>query len=82
MDTLSAPSSLFVVCQISEGCGRFDRNTYRACSPTCDEPVSVCIQGNKVKARAAYQDFLTIWKDADKDIAALKQAGSEFAKLM
>src|SRR5262249_32881028 len=33
------------------------------------------------KARAAYQDFLTLWKDADTDIPILKQAKSEYAKL-
>jgi hypothetical protein len=33
------------------------------------------------KARAAYQDFLTIWKDADPDIPILKEAKAEYAKL-
>ena len=33
------------------------------------------------KARAAYHDFLTIWKDADPDIPILKQAKAEYAKL-
>jgi len=33
------------------------------------------------KARAAYQDFLTLWKDADPDIPILKKAKSEYAKL-
>jgi len=31
--------------------------------------------------RSAYQDFLTLWKDADPDIPILKQAKSEYAKL-
>jgi hypothetical protein len=35
----------------------------------------------RAKARAAYQDFLTLWKDADPDIPILKQAKGEFAKL-
>ena len=39
------------------------------------------MQGNAVKARAAYQDFLTLWKDADPDIPILKQAKAEYAKL-
>jgi len=30
---------------------------------------------------AAYQDFLTLWKDADPDIPILKQAKAEYAKL-
>jgi eukaryotic-like serine/threonine-protein kinase len=33
------------------------------------------------KARAAYQDFLALWKDADPDIPILKQAKAEYAKL-
>jgi tetratricopeptide (TPR) repeat protein len=39
------------------------------------------LQGNTTKARAAYQDFLTLWKDADPDIPILKQAKAEYAKL-
>ncbi len=37
--------------------------------------------GDKAKARSAYQDFLTLWKDADPDIPVLKEAKAEFAKL-
>jgi eukaryotic-like serine/threonine-protein kinase len=33
------------------------------------------------KARTAYQDFLTLWKDADPDIPILKEAKAEYAKL-
>jgi serine/threonine protein kinase/tetratricopeptide (TPR) repeat protein len=33
------------------------------------------------KARAAYENFLTLWKDADPDIPILKQAKAEYAKL-
>jgi hypothetical protein len=39
------------------------------------------IQGNALKARAAYQDFLTLWRDADPDIPIFKQAKLEYAKL-
>jgi len=39
------------------------------------------IQGDTTKARAAYRDFLTLWKDADSDIPILKQAKAEYAKL-
>jgi serine/threonine protein kinase len=39
------------------------------------------LSGDKTKAKAAYQDFLTLWKDADPDIAILRQAKSEYAKL-
>jgi hypothetical protein len=31
------------------------------------------------KARAAYQDFLSLWKDADPDIPILKEAKAEQA---
>jgi len=39
------------------------------------------LQGDTVKAKAAYQDFLTLWKDADPDIPILREAKSEYAKL-
>jgi eukaryotic-like serine/threonine-protein kinase len=39
------------------------------------------LQGNTAKAKAAYQDFLTLWKDADPDIPILKEAKAEYAKL-
>ena len=39
------------------------------------------VSGDKTKAKNAYQDFLTLWKDADPDVPLLKQAKSEFAKL-
>jgi len=35
----------------------------------------------RAKARVAYQEFLSLWKDADPDIPALKDAKAEFAKL-
>jgi len=38
-------------------------------------------QGETAKARGAYQDFLTLWKDADPDIPIYKQARAEYAKL-
>jgi tetratricopeptide (TPR) repeat protein len=39
------------------------------------------LQGDTAKAKAAYQDFLTLWKDADPDIPILKAAKAEYAKL-
>jgi tetratricopeptide (TPR) repeat protein len=39
------------------------------------------MQGDTTKARAAYQDFLTLWKDADPNIPVLKEAKAEYAKL-
>jgi serine/threonine protein kinase/tetratricopeptide (TPR) repeat protein len=35
----------------------------------------------RVRALAAYKDFLTLWKEADGDIPVLKQAKAEYAKL-
>ena len=40
------------------------------------------LQGDLPKARTAYQDFFTLWKDADPDIPILKQAKAEYAKLL
>ena len=39
------------------------------------------MQGDTAKAKAAYQDFLTLWKDADADIPILIAAKTEYAKL-
>ena len=41
---------------------------------------ALALSGENAKAKAAYQDFLTLWKDADADIPILKQARSEYAK--
>ncbi len=37
--------------------------------------------GDTVKAKAAYQDLLAVWKDADPDLPILKHARAEYAKL-
>jgi tetratricopeptide (TPR) repeat protein len=37
--------------------------------------------GDTAKAKAAYQDFFTLWKDADPDIPVLKQAKAEYTRL-
>jgi tetratricopeptide (TPR) repeat protein len=37
--------------------------------------------GDTAKAKGAYKDFLTLWKDADPDIPILKKAKAEYAKL-
>jgi hypothetical protein len=39
------------------------------------------LSGDNVKARASYQNFLTLWKDADPDIPILIAAKSEYARL-
>jgi len=39
------------------------------------------MQGDRAKAKAAYQDFLSLWKDADPDIPVFIAAQTEYAKL-
>ncbi len=39
------------------------------------------LSGDSIKAKAAYQNFLTLWKDADPDIPIYKQAKAEYARL-
>lgn len=39
------------------------------------------ISGDQTKAKIAYNDFLTLWKDADPDIPVLKAAKEEYAKI-
>jgi eukaryotic-like serine/threonine-protein kinase len=39
------------------------------------------LQSDTSKAKIAYQDFFTLWKDADPDIPILKEAKAEYAKL-
>ena len=39
------------------------------------------LQGDTVKAKTAYEDFLTLWKNADSDIPVLQKAKAEYAKL-
>jgi hypothetical protein len=39
------------------------------------------MMGEKDRAKAAYQDFLMLWKDADPDIPILKEAKAEYAML-
>ena len=39
------------------------------------------LQGDITKAKVAYQDFLTLWKDADPDIPILRQVMQEYARI-
>jgi hypothetical protein len=39
------------------------------------------LSGDTTKAKTAYQDFLTLWRDADPNIPILNQAKAEYAKL-
>jgi hypothetical protein len=42
---------------------------------------ALAMSGDKTKATASYQDFLTLWKDADPDIPILLEAKKEYAAL-
>jgi hypothetical protein len=42
---------------------------------------SYALLGDATRARAAYRDFLTLWKEADPEIAILVAAKSEYARL-
>ena len=39
------------------------------------------LSGNSIKARAAYQSFFALWKEADPDVPILIAAKSEYANL-
>jgi tetratricopeptide (TPR) repeat protein len=39
------------------------------------------MMGDKAAARKSYEDFLTLWKDADPDVPILRAAKAEYAKL-
>jgi serine/threonine protein kinase/tetratricopeptide (TPR) repeat protein len=39
------------------------------------------LSGDSAKAKAAYQDFFALWKDADPSVPILKEAKAEYAKL-
>jgi eukaryotic-like serine/threonine-protein kinase len=39
------------------------------------------LSGDTAKAKTAYRDFLTLWKDADAEIPILKEAKAEYARL-
>jgi hypothetical protein len=39
------------------------------------------MMGDTAKAKTAYQNFLTLWNDADPEIPILQQAKAEFAAL-
>jgi hypothetical protein len=39
------------------------------------------LEGDKAKARAAYDRFFEVWKGADRDIPILQEARAEYGKL-
>ena len=42
---------------------------------------ALTLMGDPARARTAYQDFFTLWKDADPNIPILNQARAEYEKL-
>jgi hypothetical protein len=42
---------------------------------------ALILSGDSARARSAYQEFLTLWNDADRDIPILKQAEAGYAKI-
>jgi predicted Zn-dependent protease len=42
---------------------------------------ALALTGDTVKAKSAYADLLTLWKNADPEIPVLKQARAEYARL-
>lgn len=39
-------------------------------------------QGDQARARVAYQNFMTLWRDADPGLPVLKRAKAEYEKLL
>lgn len=39
------------------------------------------LSGDKTKARSSYEDFFTLWKDADASLPVLERAKAEYAKV-
>ena len=39
------------------------------------------MSGDKVAARKEYQDFLSVWKDADPDVPVLKEAKADYERM-
>ncbi len=42
---------------------------------------ALALSGDTVKAKSAYNDLFTLWKNADPDIRVLKEARAEYARL-
>jgi hypothetical protein len=45
-------------------------------------PRALALSGDGVKAKSAYNDLFTLWKNADPDVRLLKGARAEYARLL
>ena len=61
--------------------GRLVRNCPTAALAHLGLARAYALQGETAKPRVAFQDFLTLWKNADRDIPILIAAKSEYVKL-
>jgi serine/threonine protein kinase len=76
--------------QGKEAAGEFQKILYHP-GVVLNEPIGAlahlqigrayAMQGDTAKSKAAYQNFLTLWKDADPDLPILIAAKAEYAKL-
>jgi tetratricopeptide (TPR) repeat protein/class 3 adenylate cyclase len=75
--------------QVSEAAAEFQKFLNRGLVANCPLGAlahlglarAYSLSGDTAEAKAAYQDFLTLWKDADPDIPILIAAKAEYAKL-
>ena len=63
---------------IEASCSSIQWTRWRACSWRR----ALVLSGDTVKAKSAYSDLLTLWKNADPDIPVVKEARAEYAKLL
>ena len=69
------------------GCAPQAANSARCSSSPTNQEISRAVgivpalQRDTAKSPFAYNDFLTLWKDADPDVPILKEAKAEYAKL-
>ena len=84
IDPLASPKPVRLEAQVSEGprCRALAHlGVARANALQSRTSQGADADAARLRALAAYEDFLTLWKDADPDIPVLKQAKAEYAKL-
>ena len=71
------PPSSSGLSTIAASCSSIPWTRWRGCSWRR----ALALSGDTVKAKSAYSDLLTLWKNADPDIPVLKEARAEYARL-